>query len=103
MKVVSILLILFMAGCTKPETNFVSSAVIEPPAPQEIITKPVKFKVINNQTIASIDISSTSWYALDSDNYENLAYNMQEILRFQRQQRAIIDYYKAVTNTGNTD
>lgn len=103
MKVVSLLVLVLLSACAKPETNFVSSAVLQPPDPVEIVTKSVEFKVINSSTIGNIDIDSTSWYALDANNYENLAYNMQEILRYLKQQKNVIDYYKEVTSTSIAD
>jgi hypothetical protein len=98
-----LILLAFLTACTKPESLDTSSIILPPPSPEPIVTRSVEFKVINAQTLESIDTQSTSWYALNSKNYENLAYNMQEILRYLKQQQAVIEYYETTTNTSNTD
>lgn len=104
MKLVSVLMLLvFLVACTKPESLERPSVLLPPSSPEPIVTRSVEFKVINAQTLESIDTQSVSWYALNSKNYENLAYNMQEILRYLKQQQAVIEYYETTTNTSNTD
>jgi len=37
------------------------------------------------------------WYAITPGSYENLAFNTQEMLRFIKQQKTIIQYYEGAT------
>lgn len=94
MKVVNLLGILALVGCTEFKETNPSDFSIPPTDPTPISTKPVEFTVINNSTISNIDLANTSWYALNAQGYENLAYNMQEILRYLKQQNAVVEYYE---------
>lgn len=100
LKVLISLLVLSGCGSTVPRD---SSILIKPTQPEPIITKEVEFKVINSTTVDSLNIDTVSWYGLNANNYENLAYNMQEILRYLKQQKAVITYYENLNNTNNTE
>jgi hypothetical protein len=41
--------------------------------------------------------SEPVWYAITPGSYENLAFNTQEMLRFIKQQKTIIQYYEGAT------
>lgn len=99
MKVASLLCVLALVGCTNIKEDNPVSVVIPPTDPTPISTKPVEFTVINNSTISNIDLDSTSWYALNAQGYENLAYNMQEILRYLKQQKAVVEYYESIASS----
>lgn len=103
LKVASIILLGALAGCgsTSEVTTSVQNPVLKPIDPAPINTKQVSFKVINSSTIDSIDINTNSWYAVNAKGYENLAYNMQEILRYVKEQRAVIEYYETTAIDNN--
>jgi hypothetical protein len=71
--------------------------IIAPEPPRAITTKPVSFIVVTNSNRDKLD-SSTVWYAITPEDYENLAYNLQEMLRYIRQQKLIINYYVDATS-----
>ena len=102
LKILAASSIVLISACdNNAETQ--SSVLLEPPDVEPINTKPVNFKVINNKTISQLDIQNKSWYSLDAQNYENLAYNMQEILRYLKQQQATITYYRRISSGPNKD
>lgn len=94
MRVASLVCLLILVGCSNARETAPMNISIPPTDPSPISTKPVEFTVINSDTVGSIDLDSTSWYALNAQGYENLAYNMQDILRYVKQQNAVIDYYE---------
>ena len=120
----SILLITLLSGCSmlpsfewgkkkEPEplppkivtvTETVPLDIYQPPMPQEISLENVKFFVItkNNleEKVAEIEkILGGDFvvFALTPQSYENMAYNLQEIRRYVRQQKEIIVYYREAT------
>lgn len=105
MRVVSIIALILLTACSNTDSlkSMNTDIVIAPTEPQPITTKPVEFKVINRSTLGSIDLDSKSWYAVDSHSYENLAYNMQDILRYLKQQNAVIEYYKKVYSDNSSN
>ncbi len=120
----SILLIAILSGCStlsnfgwgkkaEPEplppkivtvTETVPLDIYQPPMPQEISLENVKFFVItkNNleEKIGEIEKllgGDFVVFALTPQSYENMAYNLQEIRRYVRQQKEIIVYYREAT------
>lgn len=100
---------------------YVPATVEHPEMPPEISLLEVEFAVISNPELLNVigevaDKSGMSieqenmlieavvthmfrdnpnaWFALDQQAYENLSENMQEIIRYMRQQRNIIEYYR---------
>jgi hypothetical protein len=65
--------------------------------PRPIITRPVEFIVVTENNREKLDIEPV-WYAMTTKSYENLAYNMQELIRYISQQQTQINYY---SNTGS--
>lgn len=85
-------------------TETVPLRIYQPPMPQEISLENVKFFVItkNNleEKVAEIEkILGGDFvvFALTPQSYENMAYNLQEIRRYVRQQKEIIVYYREAT------
>jgi len=74
--------------------------VSKAPKPSPISLKPVKFKVITDETKQSLD-SERVWYAITVKSYENLAFNTQEMLRVIREQKAAIAYYEGLYISSN--
>lgn len=110
-KVVLLLLLITISGCSllpKPPE----------PIPVEIKTVPVRIAIPQPTMPRPIDLKETYWYVVSDKNleeflntvkkqsgdkvvfaamtiadYENMAYNMQEIKRYVEQSKAVILYY----------
>jgi|TARA_A100001011_G_scaffold400175_1_gene512986 hypothetical protein len=106
----SLLLILVISGCSRPEKEIVTvTEIIKPtiaiaPKPKELSLLPLYFYVITEENYDEFKLkfldkeSDLVYYALSVPDYENLALNMEEIKRYLVQQKEIIVYYeKAVT------
>ena len=120
----SILLIALLSGCStlsnfgwgkkaEPEplppkivtvTETVPLEIYQPPMPQEISLENVKFFVITKKNldeqiekIEKLLGGDFVVFALTPQSYENMAYNLQEIRRYVRQQKEIIIYYREAT------
>lgn len=104
---------LFGAGEDRiiPQTQ--EFALVAPTQPRPISTKEVELNVISKKVFMEALIKDynmeldtaaeiaklvfeedVSLFTLNAKNYGNLGENMQEITRFIRQQRAVIQYYK---------
>tara|TARA_R110000822_G_scaffold14082_16_gene49717 strand:+ start:451 stop:912 length:462 start_codon:yes stop_codon:yes gene_type:complete len=92
-------------------TETVPLRIYQPPLPQEISLENVKFFVITQKNleeqtakIEKILGGDFVVFALTPQSYENMAYNLQEIRRYVRQQKEIILYYReATTGDDGTD
>ena len=101
LKKLNVLLVssIFLSACE----TVVSTPIVEPlpitspEPPRAITTKPVSFIVVTNSNREKLG-NSTVWYAITPEDYENLAYNLQEMLRYIRQQKLIINYYIDATS-----
>lgn len=120
----SILLITLLSGCStlpsfgwgkkkEPEplppkivtvTETVPLDIYQPPMPQEISLENVQFFVITKKNleekigeIEKLLGGDFVVFALTPQSYENMAYNLQEIRRYVRQQKEIIVYYREAT------
>ena len=117
----SVLTIALSSGCsvlpkvdfTPPEpvkviTEEVKIDIYQPPLPQEIELEDVKFFIINknnyDQKVKEVEelLGGTfAVFALTPTGYEAMAYNLQELRRFIRQQKEIILYYRKATNAAD--
>lgn len=118
MRILSIALLLFMSGCSllqpqplptpepviKTVTEYKTLEIYQPPLPEEIALEDVEFLVITEKNMAEqikrlekIQGGSYVVFALTPQAYENMAYNLQEIRRYVRQQKEIIIYYREAT------
>jgi len=114
--------VLLLSGCSifmKPEIQYVEIpvptdyALIPAVQPDPIQTKEVEFNVISkkefmealiNKYNLSLDTSAEiatlvfeddiSLFTVNAKTYGNLGENMQEILRFIREQREVVQYYR---------
>jgi len=94
----SLLILIVLAGCTNKPT---STEPIETPIPiisapsiTPVNMKPVEFIVVTDNTLDKLKEKKV-WYAISVDSYENLATNLQDMLRYIKDQQAQIEYYKA--------
>lgn len=111
-----LLSILFLSGCSLfrqepraiPEVNVITETVsveiYQPPLPPEIKLDDVKWFVITRENLEEklIEIEQFTGtefvvFAVTPQSYENMAYNLQEIRRYIRQQKEIIVYYREAT------
>jgi len=117
----SVLTIALSSGCsvlpkidfTPPEpvkviTEEVKIDIYQPPLPQEIELESVKFFIINknnyDQKVKEVEQllgGDFAVFALMPTGYEAMAYNLQELRRFIRQQKEIILYYRKATNAAD--
>ena len=89
-------------------TEEVKMEIYQPPLPQEIKMEDVNWFVItkNNyeESVAKVEKllgGEFVVFALTPTGYESMAYNLQEIRRFIRQQKEIILYYREATEVAD--
>jgi len=92
---------LILAACstsveTRPVVN-TQPIVIPPENPRPVNTRPVEFIVVTDSNRTKLD-SEPVWYAMTTGSYENLAYNMQQLIRYISQQQSQINYYRNITS-----
>jgi outer membrane biogenesis lipoprotein LolB len=92
---------LLLAACsttveTQPVIN-TQPIVITPENPRPINTRPVEFIVVTESNRTKLD-NEPVWYAMTTGSYENLAYNMQQLIRYISQQQSQINYYRNITS-----
>ena len=125
MRILSLLLIAFLTGCStmrpapmvEPEpivqtvTEFKTLEIYQPPLPEAIDLEDVEFFVITEsnfeEQVARLEKMQGGvfvLFGLTPQDYENMAYNLQELRRYVRQQKEIILYYRSATQgDANTD
>jgi apolipoprotein N-acyltransferase len=125
MRILSLLLLLFVTGCStlqpaplvtpepviKTVTEFKTLEIYQPPLPEAINLEDVQFFVITTKNleeqIAKLEQMQSGdfvLFGLTPQDYENMAYNLQELRRYVRQQKEIILYYRQATQgEENTD
>ena len=118
---VSAFTIALSSGCSVlPKVDFT------PPPPVKVITEEVKVDIYQPPLPNEIGLEDVAWIVITKDNweesvakvegllggdfvvmaltpkgYENMAYNLQEIRRYIRQQKEIILYYRKATNAAD--
>ena len=121
MRINLIILMAFLAGCSsipgfKPEpmvapepivktvTEYKTLEIYQPPLPEAIALEDVEFFVITEKNfeeqIAKLEKMQGGvfvLFGLTPQDYENMAYNLQELRRYVRQQKEIILYYRQAT------
>ena len=106
---ISISLLITVSGCSllptvKPiEVNTIAlpAPMYHPPLPMEIQAVNVEWKVLTPEIMAEYlqlveegKAPAVAYYALTTQNYENLSINMAEINRYTKNILSIIEYYK---------
>ena len=78
--------------------------IYQPPLPQSVKLEDIRWIVITNdnlqEKIAELEkITGNDFvvFAITPHDYENLAYNLQEIRRYVRQLNEVVVYYRSVT------
>jgi len=105
----SICILIAVSGCsmfpmTKPiEVNTIAlpAPMYHPPLPMEIQATEVTFEVLNPeimeeylQLVKDGKAPAVAYYALTTQQYENLSMNMAEITRYTKNILAIVNYYR---------
>ena len=119
----SVLTIVVSSGCSiLPNTEYT------PPPPVKVITEEVKTEIYHPRLPDEIELENVQFFIINKDNYdqkveeveellggnfavfaltptgyESMAYNLQEIRRFIRQQKEIILYYRKATKGDEPD
>lgn len=95
---ISSMLCLMLLGCSKTEPLVINDTIpIYNPVISPIHTRPVEFTVITDATKHKL-ADTEVWYGITVDSYENLSYNTQELLRYIRDQKAALNYYRNLEN-----
>ena len=114
-------IIILSSGCSSlPKIDF------NPPPPVKVITEEVPIEIYQPPLPQQITLQDVSWFVITKDNweesiekvekilggefvvfgmtppdYENMAYNLQELRRYIRQQKEIILYYRKATEVAD--
>lgn len=102
-----ILSVLLLSSCATTQDNFVYTPVekvpvIFQPSPSPVIPSNITFKVVtqdNLQEFLELITSSEDtlvFIAISVKDYERLALNTQELVRYIKQQKEIIVYYERI-------
>ena len=116
--VISFLTIAFLSGCSfmqkeplpipepiiKTVTEYKTLEIYQPPLPKKIDLQDVEFFVITEKNleeqierIRKMQDGTFVLFGMTPQDYENMAYNLQELRRYIRQQKEIIIYYRDAT------
>ena len=91
-------------------TEEVSTTIYHPPLPQEVRLEDIRWMVLTKDNIDEQIAEAEKLlggefvvFAMIPTDYENFAWNIQELRRFIRQQKEIILYYREATGAGTND
>ena len=95
----------------KTVTEYKSLEIYQPPLPKAIDLQDVEFFVVTEKNfdeqvskLEKLQDGTYVLFGLTPQDYENMAYNLQELRRYIRQQKEIIIYYRQATQGDeNTD
>lgn len=119
--IASVLTIALSSGCSSiPTLDFT------PPPPVKVITEEIPIEIYQPPLPQQIQLQDVTWFVITKDNweesvakveellggdfvvfgitpldYESMAYNLQEMRRFIRQQKEIILYYREATEVAD--
>jgi hypothetical protein len=119
MRILSSLLVVgLMSGCSlmkieplptpepviKTVTEYKTLEIFQPPLPSKIDLQDVKFFIVTEKNfeeqivrIRKMQDGTFVLFGITPQDYENMAYNLQELRRYIRQQKEIIIYYREAT------
>lgn len=125
MRILSSVLLLALGGCSllqpqplpapepiiKTVTEYKTLEIYQPPLPKAIDMQDVEFFVVTEKNLdeqikklEKLQDGTYVLFGLTPQDYENMAYNLQELRRYIRQQKEIIIYYRQATQDDeNTD
>ena len=118
MRILLISSLLFVGGCSllqpqplpapepiiKTVTEYKTLEIYQPPLPKEIALQDVEFFVVTEKNweeqvkrLQKLQDGTYVLFGITPQDYENMAYNLQELRRYIRQQKEIIIYYRQAT------
>ena len=118
MRILLISSLLFVGGCSllqpqplpapepiiKTVTEYKTLEIYQPPLPKEIALQDVEFFVVTERNweeqvkrLQKLQDGTYVLFGITPQDYENMAYNLQELRRYIRQQKEIIIYYRQAT------
>lgn len=101
--ILTILSVLLLASCggvkdVNIKATPVKPTVIHPPIPSQLQMRGVKWTVFNREKIekllADYPDQEIVLFALSAKGYENLSLNMAEVIRYLKEQKGVIIYYR---------
>jgi hypothetical protein len=95
---------LLISGCTPARiptrADVVEIKYIHPAPPAPLALRDIQWRVLNAEELEKYLEANRegelALFALETRGYESLALNMQEIIRYIREQQAIINYYRRI-------
>ena len=91
-------------------TEEVSTTIFHPPLPQEVRLEDIRWMILTNENLEEQITEAENLlggdfvvFAMIPTDYENFAWNIQELRRFIRQQKEIILYYREATGASELD
>ena len=88
----------------KTVTEYKTLEIYQPPLPKAISLQDVEFFVVTEKNfeeqvkkLEKLQSGTYVLFGLTPQDYENMAYNLQELRRYIRQQKEIIIYYREAT------
>lgn len=104
MKYILVLLTaLALTGCFGAKTvdikaDPIAPTVIHPPIPDQLQMREIKWTVFNREKLekllADFPDQEVVLFALSAKGYENLSLNMGEVIRYLKEQKGVIIYYR---------
>jgi len=99
--------VLLLSSCAKPQDNLVYAPpekvpVILQASPTPVLPSKVTFKVVTEENLQEFlaSVNNTEgklvFIAISVKDYERLALNTQELVRYVKQQKEIIVYYERI-------
>lgn len=118
MRILTSVVVLALGGCSmlqpqplptpepivKTVTEYKTLEIYQPPLPKAISLQDVEFFVVTEKNfeeqvkkLEKLQSGTYVLFGLTPQDYENMAYNLQELRRYIRQQKEIIIYYREAT------
>lgn len=118
MRILTSAVVLALGGCSmlqpqplpapepviKTVTEYKTLEIYQPPLPKAISLQDVEFFVLTEKNfeeqvkeLEKLQSGTYVLFGLTPQDYENMAYNLQELRRYIRQQKEIIIYYREAT------
>ncbi len=118
MRILTSIVVLALGGCSllqpqplpapepviKTVTEYKTLEIYQPPLPKAISLQDVEFFVLTEKNfeeqikkLEKLQSGTYVLFGLTPQDYENMAYNLQELRRYIRQQKEIIIYYREAT------
>jgi len=118
MRILLISSFLFVGGCSllqpqplpapepiiKTVTEYRTLEIYQPPLPKEIALQDVEFFVVTEKNweeqvkrLQKLQDGTYVLFGITPQDYENMAYNLQELRRYKKKKKEIIIYYRQAT------